>query len=84
MLKLTSLLVLLSLPLLAAGATSGTGQTAPGKIRNLLLIMSDDLKASALPAYGDVVCCAAHGVCLLHVSETADCDSHGKWRAHRE
>ena len=56
MLKLTSLLVLLSLPLLAAGATSGTGQTAPGKIRNLLLIMSDDLKASALPAYGDVVC----------------------------
>jgi iduronate 2-sulfatase len=27
-----------------------------GKIQNVLLIMSDDLKASALPAYGDKIC----------------------------
>ena len=42
--------------LLVAGVTSGFSQEAPGKIRNVLLIMADDLKASALPAYGDVVC----------------------------
>ena len=29
---------------------------AYGKIKNILLIMSDDLKASALPAYGDKIC----------------------------
>lgn len=28
----------------------------PGKVKNILLIMSDDLKASALPAYGNTVC----------------------------
>lgn len=29
---------------------------APAETRNILLIMSDDLKASALPAYGNTVC----------------------------
>ena len=35
---------------------SGLCQQTTGKIRNVLLIMSDDLKASVLPVYGDMVC----------------------------
>ena len=33
-----------------------TEATPSGKIQNVILIMSDDLKASALPAYGNTVC----------------------------
>lgn len=42
--------------LLTALAGVGVGAEASGKIRNILLIMSDDLKASALPAYGNAIC----------------------------
>ena len=36
---------------------ASTGFAQPkGQIQNILLIMSDDLKASALPAYGDKIC----------------------------
>jgi iduronate 2-sulfatase len=47
------LLVLLTACFLAASAWS---QEPAARVRNVLLIMSDDLKASALPAYGDQVC----------------------------
>ena len=36
---------------------ASTGFAEPeGQIKNILLILSDDLKASALPAYGDPIC----------------------------
>ncbi|MEK9773744.1 MAG: sulfatase [Opitutae bacterium] len=47
--KIPSLFSLLIIPLFLAAQPKG-------KIQNVLLIMSDDLKASALPAYGDKIC----------------------------
>jgi iduronate 2-sulfatase len=47
--KIPSLFFLLIIPLVLAAQPKG-------KIQNVLLIMSDDLKASALPAYGDKIC----------------------------
>ena len=47
--KIPSLFFLLIIPLVLAAKPKG-------KIQNVLLIMSDDLKASALPAYGDKIC----------------------------
>lgn len=41
---------------LVASATTSLADERAAKIRNVLLIMSDDLKASALPAYGNTVC----------------------------
>jgi iduronate 2-sulfatase len=41
---------------LIAPATTCRGRSPSGKIRNILFIISDDLKASVLPAYGDQVC----------------------------
>ena len=41
---------------LVATATTSSADEPAGKIRNILLIMSDDLKASVLPPYGDAVC----------------------------
>ena len=49
MYKILSLFSLLIIPLFLAAQPKG-------KIQNVLLIMSDDLKASALPAYGDKIC----------------------------
>jgi len=46
-----ALIVLGSASLMAANEAEHSGE-----IRNILLIMSDDLKASALPAYGNTVC----------------------------
>jgi len=37
-------------------AVLAEAQEPAGKIKNVLLIMSDDLKASVLPAYGNTVC----------------------------
>ena len=31
-------------------------QKPSGKVKNILFIMSDDLKASVLPAYGNTIC----------------------------
>lgn len=42
--------------ILAASATTGWGDTPAGKIKNVLFLISDDLKASVLPAYGNGVC----------------------------
>ena len=47
--KIPSLFFLLIIPLVLTAQPKG-------KIQNVLLIMSDDLKASALPAYGDKIC----------------------------
>ena len=47
--KIPSLFFLLIIPWFLAAQPKG-------KIQNILLIMSDDLKASALPAYGDKIC----------------------------
>ena len=52
----------------ALGSLSSTGWCAdleteairPGKIKNILFIMSDDLKASAMSAYGNTVCKTPH------------------------
>ena len=41
---------------LAVIAITGLAKEPAGKIKNVLLIMSDDLKASALAAYGNTVC----------------------------
>jgi len=41
---------------LTAPATSCWGRAPSGKTKNLLFIISDDLKASVLPAYGNRVC----------------------------
>ena len=41
---------------LAFSVTTCWSQEPPGKVKNVLLIMSDDLKASVLPAYGNTVC----------------------------
>ena len=41
---------------LAATPALGSAREPAGRIKNVLLIMSDDLKASVLPAYGDTVC----------------------------
>ena len=43
---------------LAAACSPGLAEadTIESRPQNLLLIMSDDLKASALPAYGDTIC----------------------------
>jgi iduronate 2-sulfatase len=41
---------------LAAPASSCWGQVPSGQTRNILFIISDDLKASVLPAYGNQVC----------------------------
>ncbi|MDC1490262.1 sulfatase [bacterium] len=47
----------LSLTFILSCLSASIGSAQPdGKIRNILLIMSDDLKASALPAYGDKIC----------------------------
>ncbi|NDH00848.1 MAG: iduronate-2-sulfatase, partial [Opitutae bacterium] len=47
----------LSLIFISTCLTASVGSAQPnGKIKNILLIMSDDLKASALPAYGDPIC----------------------------
>ncbi|MDG1139679.1 MAG: hypothetical protein P8N49_09205 [Opitutales bacterium] len=47
----------LSLFLASICLTASIGSPKPeGQIKNILLIMSDDLKASALPAYGDNIC----------------------------
>jgi iduronate 2-sulfatase len=47
--KIRNLFFLLIIPLFLSARPEG-------KIQNVLLIMSDDLKASALPAYGDKIC----------------------------
>ena len=47
--KIPNLFFLLIIPLFLTAQPKG-------KIQNVLLIMSDDLKASALPAYGDKIC----------------------------
>ncbi len=41
---------------LVATAAIGSAREPAGRIKNVLLVMSDDLKASVLPAYGDTVC----------------------------
>ena len=41
---------------LATIAPTSSAKEPAGKIKNVLLIMSDDLKASVLPAYGNTVC----------------------------
>jgi len=41
---------------LTAPATTCWGHAPSGKIKNILFIISDDLKASVLPAYGNHVC----------------------------
>jgi hypothetical protein len=41
--------------LLAFSVTTSWSREPAGKTRNVLLIMSDDLKASVLPAYGNTV-----------------------------
>ena len=47
----------LSLTIILTSLSVSIGSAQPnGKIQNILLIMSDDLKASALPAYGDPIC----------------------------
>jgi iduronate 2-sulfatase len=47
----------LSLTFILTCLFASIGSSQPkGKIQNILLIMSDDLKASALPAYGDKIC----------------------------
>ena len=48
-----SLVCVLALTVLA---TTCWGNAPSGKIKNILFIISDDLKASVLPAYGDQVC----------------------------
>ena len=40
----------------AAIAPTSSAKEPAGKVKNVLLIMSDDLKASVLPAYGNTVC----------------------------
>ena len=47
--KIPNLFFLLIIPLVLSAQPKG-------KIQNVLLIMSDDLKASALPTYGDKIC----------------------------
>jgi iduronate 2-sulfatase len=47
--KIPNLFFLLIIPMFLSAQPKG-------KIQNVLLIMSDDLKASALPAYGDKIC----------------------------
>ena len=52
---------MIGLLILSAHASTGWGQTgwgqAPtGQIQKVLFIISDDLKASVLPAYGNQVC----------------------------
>ncbi len=55
--KLFSLLIVSFLFSAATGNGAKTGDDAtPGKPRNILLIMSDDLKASAVGAYGNTMC----------------------------
>ena len=47
----------LSLIFISTCLTASVGSAQPnGKIKNILLIMADDLKASALPAYEDQIC----------------------------
>ena len=41
---------------LIVSTTAGRGQEPEQHVQNVLLIMSDDLKASVLPAYGNAVC----------------------------
>src|SRR5210317_1308683 len=42
--------------LLLVAATNCLGQSSSAKTRNILFLISDDLKASALPAYGNQIC----------------------------
>ncbi len=42
--------------ILSTTVTVSLGKEPVGKVKNILLIMSDDLKASALPAYGNTIC----------------------------
>ena len=46
--------------LLVASISDGWGQARAEQVENVLLIMSDDLKASVLPAYGNEVCRTPH------------------------
>ncbi len=52
--------VFLSLLFLFAGTVLSLGQAADGKIRNVLFLISDDLKASALGCYGNEICQTPH------------------------
>jgi len=42
--------------ILATFTGIGSAREPAGKVKNVLLIMSDDLKASVLPAYGNTIC----------------------------
>ena len=42
--------------ILSTTVTVSLGKEPVGKVKNILLIMSDDLKASALSAYGNTIC----------------------------
>ena len=48
------------LPLLSSSGLHGASRQETGRIENILLIMSDDLKASVLPAYGGATCRTPH------------------------
>ncbi len=50
----------IGVPALAAYGSTCCGQVPAGQTRNILFIISDDLKASVLPAYGDQVCKTPH------------------------
>ena len=47
---------LLCVVAILAPATACRGRSPSGKVRNILFVISDDLKASVLPAYGNQVC----------------------------
>ena len=49
-------LLMIVVCLLPGTALAQPNDAAPGKIRNVLLLVSDDLKASALGCYGNTVC----------------------------
>ena len=42
--------------LLSVFVETNLAQKPSGKVKNILFIMSDDLKASVLPAYGNTIC----------------------------
>ena len=52
--------VFLSLLILSVGTVLSLGQAADGKIKNVLFLISDDLKASALGCYGNEICQTPH------------------------
>ena len=52
--------IFLSLLFLFAGTVLSLGQAADGKIKNVLFLISDDLKASALGCYGNEICQTPH------------------------